>query len=109
MKNGACHLELWKLIEINSRISGGEMNDIIEIGYVINLVQETIQLMLGNKPSLNKKNYKYVYIHYLTVKSKGKLIQVTGKNCSSKYPGVENAYIKPRKGAVLQPPTSRGN
>ncbi|PEX90575.1 biotin carboxylase, partial [Bacillus cereus] len=115
MKNGACHLELrrikdvWKLIEINPRISGGAMNDIIEIGHGINLVQETIQLMLGNKPSLNKKHHKFVYAHYLTVKSKGKLIRVTGKNRSSKYPGVEKVYIKPKKGTVLKPPTSMGH
>ncbi|MDM5438821.1 ATP-grasp domain-containing protein [Bacillus hominis] len=115
MKNGSCHLELrrindvWKLIEINPRISGGAMNDIIEIGHGINLVQETIQLMLGNKPSLNKKHYKYVYAHYLTVKFKGKLIRVTGKNRSSKYPGVEKVYIKPKKGTLLKPPTSMGH
>ncbi|PEQ26227.1 biotin carboxylase, partial [Bacillus cereus] len=115
MKNGACHLELrrikdvWKLIEINPRISGGAMNDIIEIGHGISLVQETIQLMLGNKPSLNKKHHKFVYAHYLTVKSKGKLIRVTGKNRSSKYPGVEKVYIKPKKGTVLKPPTSMGH
>ncbi|OOR16623.1 ATP-grasp domain-containing protein [Bacillus cereus] len=115
MKNGACHLELrrindvWKLIEINPRISGGAMNDIIEIGHGINLVQETIQLMLGNKPSLNKKHYKYVYAHYLTVKFKGKLIRVTGKNRSSRYPGVEKVYIKPKKGTFLKPPTSMGH
>lgn len=108
MKNGACHLELrrindvWKLIEINPRISGGAMNDIIEIGHGINLVQETIQLMLGNKPSLVKKHYKYVYAHYLTVKS-------TGKNRSSKYPGVEKVFIKPKKGTILKPPTSMGH
>ncbi|AZJ24840.1 biotin carboxylase (plasmid) [Bacillus wiedmannii bv. thuringiensis] len=115
MENGACHLELrrindnWKLIEINPRISGGAMNDIIEIGHGINLVQETIQLMLGNKPLLNKKHYKYVYTHYLTVKSKGELIQVTGKKRSSNYPGVEKVHIKSRKGTILQPPTSMGH
>ncbi|WP_242212815.1 ATP-grasp domain-containing protein [Bacillus cereus group sp. BfR-BA-01383] len=115
MKNGACHLELrrindvWKLIEINPRISGGAMNDIIEIGHGINLVQETIQLMLGNKPSLNKKHHKYVYAHYLTVKSIGKLIRVTGKNRSSRYPGVKKVYIKPKKGTFLKPPTSMGH
>ncbi|KAB2383211.1 ATP-grasp domain-containing protein [Bacillus toyonensis] len=115
IKNGACHLELrridnvWKLIEINPRISGGAMNDIIEIGHGINLVQETIRLMLGNKPSLVKKHYKYVYAHYLTVKSTGKLIRVTGKNRSSKYPGVEKVFIKPKKGTTLKPPTSMGH
>jgi biotin carboxylase len=115
MKNGACHLELrrandgWKLIEINPRISGGAMNRMIEIGHGINLVKETMQLMLGNEPSLTKNHYKYVYAHYLTVHSKGKLIKVIGKERSSNYPGVEEVYIKPRKGAILRPPISMGH
>ncbi|MEH7320464.1 ATP-grasp domain-containing protein [Priestia megaterium] len=115
MKNGACHLELrkategWKLIEINPRISGGAMNRMIEIGHGINLVQETMQLMMGHEPSLTKNHYKYVYAHYLTVHSKGKLIKVIGKERSSNYPGVEEVYIKPRKGAILRPPTSMGH
>ncbi|MED0968600.1 ATP-grasp domain-containing protein [Bacillus paramycoides] len=115
MQNGACHLELrrtneaWKLIEINPRISGGAMNHMIEIGLGINLVKETIQLMLGNNPVLNKKHYKYVYTQYLTVKSAGRLIRVTGRNRSSKYPGVEKVYIKPKRGTMLRPPTSMGH
>ena len=115
MKNGACHLEMrlvdgiWKLIEINPRISGGAMNRIIEVGYGINLVEETIQLMLGNKPSLTRKHSKYVYAHYLTVDSRGKLIKVTGKELSSQYPGVEEVYIKPRQGQIVRPPFSMGD
>ena len=89
MKNGACHLEMrlvngaWKLIEINPRISGGAMNRIIEVGYGINLVEETIQLMLGNEPCLTKKHHKYVYAHYLTVDSEGILIKVTGRKIAA--------------------------
>ncbi|MEH7158831.1 ATP-grasp domain-containing protein [Neobacillus drentensis] len=115
MKNGACHLEMrlvngvWKLIEINPRISGGAMNRIIEIGYGINLVEETIQLMLGNEPRLTKKHRKYVYAHYLTVETRGKLIKVTGKELVSELPGVEEVYIKPRKGQIVRPPISMGD
>lgn len=115
MKNGACHLEMrlvngvWKLIEINPRISGGAMNRIIEVGYGINLVEETIQLMLGNAPRLTKKHRKYVYAHYLTVDSKGTLNKVTGKEHSSQYPGVEEVYIKPRQGQIVRPPLSMGD
>ncbi len=115
MKNGACHLEmrlvngLWKLIEINPRISGGAMNRIIEVGYGINLVEETIQLMVGNEPNLTRKHSKFVYAHYLTVDSRGKLIKVTGKDRSSQYPGVEEVYIKPRQGQILRPPLSMGD
>lgn len=115
MKNGACHLELrlvqgtWKLIEINPRISGGAMNRIIETAYGINLVEETIQLFLGNDPYLFKKQNKYVYCHYITINSKGRLMKVTGKNRCSQYPGVEEVYIKPRKGMILRPPLSMGD
>ncbi|WP_028392478.1 ATP-grasp domain-containing protein [Bacillus cihuensis] len=115
MKNGACHLELrhvrgrWKLIEINPRISGGAMNRLIEVGYGINLVEETIQIFLGNQPNLTKKHRKYVYVHYLTVDIEGKLVSVTGKNRASKYPGVQEVFIKPRKGKILRPPLSMGD
>ncbi|MBU8919258.1 ATP-grasp domain-containing protein [Bacillus sp. FJAT-29953] len=115
MKNGACHLEMrfvngaWKLIEINPRISGGAMNRIIEVGFGINLVEETIQLMLGNEPSLTRKHSKYVYAHYLTVDSRGKLIKVTGKNRISQYPGVEEVHIKPQQGQIVRPPLSMGD
>lgn len=115
MRNGACHLEMrfvqgkWKLIEINPRISGGAMNRIIEIGYGINLVEETIFLMMGYEPCLTKKHSKYVYAHYLTVDAIGKLIKVTGKQQISQYPGVEEVYIKPRQGQILHPPISMGD
>ena len=115
MKNGACHLEMrlvngaWKLIEINPRISGGAMNRIIEVGYGINLVEETLQLMLGNEPCLTRKHSKYVYAHYLTVDSRGKINKVTGKALASQIPGVEEVYIKPRKGQIVRPPLSMGD
>lgn len=115
MKNGTCHLEIrlvqgeLKLIEINPRISGGAMNRIIEVGYGINLVEETIQLHLGNEPCLTKKQSKYVYAHYLTVDRRGKLIKVTGKNQSSQYPGVVEVFIRPRKEQIVRPPLSMGD
>lgn len=115
MKNGACHLEMrlvngiWKLIEINPRISGGAMNRIIEVGFGINLVEETIRLMLGRTPDLFRKYNRYVYAHYLTVNKKGKLVKVTGKKRSLNIPGVDEVYIKPVKGKILHPPLSMGD
>ncbi len=38
-----------------------------------------------------------------------KLIRVTGRNRSSKHPGVEKVYIKTKKGTILRPPTSMGH
>ncbi|MEW9501937.1 ATP-grasp domain-containing protein [Jeotgalibacillus marinus] len=115
MKNGAFHLEMrlvndeWRLIEINPRISGGAMNQIIETAYGINLVEETIKIFLRQKPNLEKKFNRSVYAHYLTSNATGKLLKVTGKNRCSRLPGVEEVFIKPKKGKILQPPLSMGH
>lgn len=115
MKNGACHLEMrlvndeWKLIEINPRISGGAMNRIIEVAYGINLVEETIKLFAGLEPDLVKKHNQFVYTQYLTVDSTGELIKVTGRKRCSRISGVEEVFIKPKKGKILRPPLSMGD
>ncbi|WP_227938070.1 ATP-grasp domain-containing protein [Alkalihalobacillus deserti] len=114
IENGAFHLELkrvndqWKLIEINPRISGGVMNRLIEVGFGINLVRETIKLYTGQKALIDKQYHKYAYAHYITVNSTGRLKKVTGKQRALRYEGVEEVYIKPRKGALLTPPLSMG-
>ncbi|MFK2824591.1 ATP-grasp domain-containing protein [Bacillus sp. B190/17] len=115
LKNGACHLEMrlvdgqWKLIEINPRISGGAMNRIIEVAYGINLVEETIKLFVGQEPNLIKKHNRFVYTHYITVDTQGELVKVTGRNRCSRIPGVEEVFIKPKKGKLLRPPLSMGD
>lgn len=115
IKNGACHLELkhvngkWKLIEVNPRISGGVMNRLIEVGFGINLVQETIKLYIGEKASLHKRRKKFAYAHYITLNSKGRLKRVTGRYQALRHQGVEEVFIKPRKGMLLTPPLSMGH
>lgn len=113
--NAASHLEvryvngIWKLIEINPRISGGAMNRMIEEAYGINLVEETINLYLGRKPSLIKKHKKHIYTHYIVIGSYGYLLKVTGRNMATKQPGVREVYVKPRKGSMLTPPMTMGH
>lgn len=113
--NATCHLEMrlvngsWKLIEINPRISGGAMNRMIEEAFGINLVEETIKLYLGIKPNLIRKYENYIYTHYITINSFGNLLKITGRNKAEKEIGVREVYIKPRKGAMLTPPTSMGH
>lgn len=115
MEMGTCHLEIrqvsdgWKLIEINPRISGGGMNQLIEHGLGINLVEETIKMTLGQEPDLEPKKWQYVFAQYVTVSQSGILEKVTGKNRALQYPGILEVYIKPRKGAFLTPPLSMGN
>ncbi|WP_139490906.1 ATP-grasp domain-containing protein [Brevibacillus dissolubilis] len=112
---GPCHLELrwvrdqWKLIEMNPRISGGAMNQIIEQGFGINLVEQTLRLALGQKPDLTRKFERPVFTRYVTVAKEGTLQRVTGKKKAQKSHGVLDVYIKPKKGTLLTPPLSMGH
>ncbi|WP_046176009.1 ATP-grasp domain-containing protein [Domibacillus indicus] len=115
IENGAFHLELrktengWKLIEINPRISGGAMNKMIEAAFGYSLVEETLKMLTGEAPCLEKKKSRFVFTQHVIVGQKGILERVTGKNRASKSPGVEEVYVKPRRGTLLIPPLSMGH
>ncbi|MDD4346585.1 MAG: ATP-grasp domain-containing protein [Desulfitobacteriaceae bacterium] len=134
METGACHLELrhvwkkkavpvinedndykhlqkkkWKLVEINPRISGGSMNRLIEIGLGINLVEETLKLALGQEPNLLPSHKQNVFAQYLILSETGILEKITGRKKASVCPGVEEVFLRPRKGTLLIPPLSMGH
>lgn len=113
--NGSCHMEWklvqdeWKLIEINPRMSGGVMNQIIEEGTGINLIKEILKMYLGEEPTFIKTKKMYVNAKYLTLQSRGKLLKVKGKERALAHLGVKYLYIKPVSGAVLKKPNSMGD
>ncbi len=115
LTNGACHLEMrnvdgeWKLIEINPRMSGGVMNRIIEEGTGINLIKDIIKLNLGKEPSLMKTQNHHVYARYVTLRSRGKLLKVTGEELALKYDGVKYVFVKPLEGDILTAPSTMGH
>jgi biotin carboxylase len=115
LQNGACHLEMryshnkWKLIEINPRISGGAMNQMIKLGLGINLIEETLKMAIGMEPNFTVKSKKHIFTQYVTVDTTGTLLKVSGKKRAMDSKGVMEVYIKPKKGTLLRPPTSMGH
>ncbi|NQD64981.1 ATP-grasp domain-containing protein [Bacillus haikouensis] len=115
LSHGTCHLEMrhvndeWKLIEINPRISGSVINQMILESTGICLVRETLKLYLGEDLCLVPFKNEHVFAEFLTVDTPGKLIKVTGKNKAKKIEGVKKVYVKPRKGSILNPPLSMGD
>ena len=115
MENGACHFEFrlkdnnCYLIELNPRISGGAMNRMIEAGYGINLVEQTLKLLLGQTVDLEPKFKKHVFNHYITLTNSGQLEKITGKKRAKDSQGVVEVYFKPKKGTMLHPPLSMGH
>nr|WP_249292338.1 ATP-grasp domain-containing protein [Metabacillus flavus] len=115
INNGAFHLELrltdrgWKLIEINPRISGGAMNKMIQAAFGYSLVKETLKMLLGDSPSLERQTNQFVFTQHVIIENKGVLEKVTGKGRAINTPGVVEVYIKPRKGTFITPPLSMGH
>lgn len=115
IRNGALHLEMrltkngWRLIEINPRISGGAMNNMLKAAFGFDLVEETLKLYLGERPSLVQRQRNFVFTQYVIIEKKGILERVTGKKRAGKSPGVVEVYVKPRKGTQLTPPLSMGH
>ncbi|MGI6120479.1 MAG: ATP-grasp domain-containing protein [Desulfosporosinus sp.] len=134
MESGACHLEMrhvwkkkedrninenndwghlqrktWKLVEINPRISGGSMNRLIEIGLGFNLVEETLKLALGQEPNLLPRHKQYAFAQYIILSEIGVLEKITGRKKASQCPGVQEVFLRPKKGTLLIPPLSMGH
>jgi biotin carboxylase len=115
LSNGACHLEMryvknqWKLIEVNPRISGAGMNQFVKIGRGIDLIEETLKLILREKADFNPRFEEHVFSQYVTVSQSGILAKVLGKNVASRCPGVKVVYVKPKKGSIIRQPLSMGD
>lgn len=115
LTNGSCHLEMrlvqgaWKLIEINPRMSGGAMNRIIEEGTGINLVKEILKMNVGEHPFLLKTRNQHVYARYVTIRTNGRLLEVTGVEQAWAHKGVKYVFVKPVEGKIITVPYSMGN
>jgi len=115
LETGACHMELrqvndsWKLIEINPRISGGAMNQLLLTAYGVNVVRETLKLITGDTPDWRPKHRKHAFAQYLTAPRPGRLRRITGRNRAREYAGVVDVFVKPRRGQWLNEPLSMGD
>ncbi|WP_274363184.1 ATP-grasp domain-containing protein [Paenibacillus thermotolerans] len=112
LANGSFHMELrlvngeWKVIEINSRMSGSGMNQLIEYAYGINLLEETIKLWLGEKPNLSPKHRKHTYNQFITAPRSGLCKDIIGVSEARECPGVRQVFVSSVKGRRLRPPLS---
>lgn len=113
--HGPCHFEFryfrgnWKLVEVNPRVSGSGMNTLVEAGTGLNIVKETLNLVLNKEVDLYYKNRRYVYAKYQVVHERGILARVTGRKRARNSYGVLHVFVRPRKGQLLTPPVSMGN
>ncbi|MHC8516641.1 ATP-grasp domain-containing protein [Sporosarcina sp. ITBMC105] len=114
LHHGTCHLEMrytdlgWKLIEINPRIAGGAMNRMVEEGFGISIVEETIKLFIDEEPDFHKKKMQPVYTSYITLAKTGYLLQMEGAEQAKATPGMIEVHVSAAIGSLMMPALSMG-
>ncbi|MBB4825982.1 biotin carboxylase [Sporosarcina luteola] len=108
------HVELrltssgWKVIELNPRMAGYTMNQMIFESYNINLAKEIIRLYIGEAPRLEKTKECAVYSYCMTTELCGFLEGVSGIMEAAAQPGVLAVQIHAKVGELIGPAMSMG-
>ncbi len=73
------------IIEINPRLAGGMIPEIIKQATGIDLITQTINLLIGEAVNLNKKHQKFAAIRFIIPKNDGTIKSIKFKNDDIKH------------------------
>lgn len=100
---GPAHFELRltpggpKIIEVNPRLAGGHIPELVRLATGIDLVAETIRITVGLKPQLKLRQRRYASIRFILLPHEGQLAEWNGVDRAQSVRGVEDvqSYAKP--------------
>ena len=100
---GPAHMELRltengpKIIELNPRLAGGNIPELVRLASGIDLISATIDLVLARQPDLRKSRTQHACIRFLVSETDGHFAGVTGLDEARRLPSVNSAeiYIEP--------------
>jgi len=96
---GAAHVEVRagrdgpRIIEINPRIAGDRIPELIKLAYGADMIEANILALLGKKRPLVKKHNKGAAIRFIPTPNKGKLIDIQGLEEVKSLPWVHEVKI----------------
>ena len=105
---GPAHIELRlgasgpAIIEVNPRLAGGFIPELLRLSHGINLISETIKLVVGRQPDLQKSSSGYSSIRFLMPPREGVLIGVEGIEESQGIPGIVDLKLYAKAGDTLR-------
>ena len=85
------------IIEVNPRLAGGFIPELVRKAQGIDLIAETIKRVVGQHPIIQKLRHRYASIRFLLPDRDGALLAVERLDTIREIPGVEEArlYLKP--------------
>ncbi|ERJ11119.1 ATP-grasp domain-containing protein [Haloplasma contractile] len=117
IKSGHFHVEIIQneegtyVIEINPRISGSAMNQMIRHAYGFNYLKEILNLYLNLPVYINQHTYKkrIIYTGHITARKEGLLLRIKGLKTVNRQKGFMSLVIKPGIGTLLKAPEHMGH
>jgi biotin carboxylase len=82
-----------RIIEVNARLAGGYIPELIRLASGIDLIKETIRLVTGRQPELEPSLDRYASIRFITPQKEGVLIGAEGLSEAGALPGVIEARL----------------
>jgi biotin carboxylase len=105
---GPAHFELRltpggpKIIEVNPRLAGGYIPELVRLATGIDLIAETIRITLGQKPQLKPQHKRYASIQFILSPHEGQLGEWNGLDRAQRVPGVKDVQSYARPGDWLR-------
>jgi biotin carboxylase len=105
---GPAHLELRltaevpKIIEVNPRLAGGYIPELVRLAWGIDLIAETIRQVVGNEPQLNKIVERYACLRFILPPVDGTLVGVDGLDSAQQVPGVAEIQLYLQSGDTVK-------
>ena len=96
---GPVHVELRltehgpKIIEVNPRLAGGYIPELVRLSSGIDLIAETIRAATGNQPRLEPLTNRYASIRFILPQQEGTLTGVEGLDTAKQIPCVVDAKL----------------
>jgi biotin carboxylase len=99
---GPAHFELRltssgpKIIEVNPRLAGGHIPQLVRLATGVDLIAETIRIVRGGRPGLKATQQRHASIRFIISPGEGLLTKWKGQRRAGDVPGVEDvqSYAK---------------
>ncbi|MFF7992631.1 pyridoxal-phosphate dependent enzyme [Kitasatospora xanthocidica] len=111
-ERGPAHVELRltaagpAVIEINGRLAGGMIPELIRPATGIDLLEQQIRAAAGLPLNLSAEHDRRAGLRFLTAPRPGRLTAVTGVGEAERVPGVERVLVSGTPGREVRPPRS---
>ncbi|ARU60203.1 hypothetical protein CBW65_03370 [Tumebacillus avium] len=110
VKNGATHTELKltpegaKIIEINARLAGGMIPELIRLATGVDMLEQQIRCSVDGPKDLVVEYSGHAGIKFIMAPEVGVLSEIRGAEAAQNVAGVQQVIVTGKPGAAVQPP-----